>query len=94
MDKVISHVGKEVFPVVGIYTGTMEDIVMSEAEITEVFSVLWEIFKSGNEKKHPISYKGNKYLTKSYEYKKWFIWGTYSTKIIYNATLKKKRQTR
>ena len=93
LDKVISHVGKEVYPVVGIYLGSMDDIVMSEAEISEVFTVPWEIFAAGMEKKHPITFKGHKYLTKSYEYKKWFIWGL-TAQIIYNASLKKKRQTR
>jgi hypothetical protein len=66
---------------------------MSEAEISEVFTVPWELFKVGNEKKHPITFKGHKYISKSYEYKKWFIWGL-TAHIIYNASLKKKRQTR
>ena len=92
LDKVISHVGKEVYPVVGIYQGTMDDVVMSEAEISEVFTAVGDIC-CRNGKKHPITFKGHKYLTKSYEYKKWFIWGL-TAQIIYNANLKRKRQTR
>ena len=90
LDKVISHKGKEVFPVVGIYSGDINDVVASEFEIDEVFTAPWEMFQVGLETNYPINFKGQKYITKSYRFKKWTIWGL-TAQIIFNSKLKKKK---
>ena len=36
LDKVISHRGKMVFPIVGVYLGSVEDVVANEDEISEL----------------------------------------------------------